>query len=346
MLTLVMHGLVIAATLGCQQGDRREAAGEVSSNLPLVPAPVSTTDPDVRAAQVELAEGRAWAATKHVAPALRTSERRTPEAVLVAARAAAGWRGWTMVNALLAYEPWLDSLFHGEGRELLARSALERGDGTTAREHAEAALAVRSDPGSHAFRQALLARALDRLDARDSAAAGYRRAAEGLPLPREWLLLRAAGNTADAAQRARLYASVKQSVARARIEPTEAQALERFGMALAAADAYEKLGDMPSAYRLRLSAAADAAQRSALRSGLLGYLQRDASGTNLQRAIEVLDAAEPDLDATSQQLVARRAAAGGVSARAASGFAKVPAALLTDADVVSWSRASIASGRP
>ena len=346
MVNLMLHGLMLAATISCQQGDRRESAGEVDPALPLARAPIATTDDDVRAAQAQLAEGHAWLATRRVTPALRTAERRTPEAVLVAARAAAGWRGWTLVNAMLAYEPWLDTRFGGEGRELLALSALERGEAEVARENAEAALRVRSTPAARAFRLVLLARALDRLDVRDSAAATYRRAAEALPAAREWLLLRAAGTTSGTEARARLYEDIEHDVAKARIEPTEAQALERFGMVLAAAAAYEKLGDMPSAYRLRLSANPDAAVRAGLRTGLLGYIQRDARGDNLQRAIEVLDAAFPDLDATSEHLVARRAAEGGVPARAATGFAKVPARLITDADMVAWARASIAAGRP
>ena len=102
-------------------------------------------------------------------PILRIPERRTPEALLVAARAAAEWDGWPLVKAVLAFEPWLDARFEGEGRELLARSALERGDATEARANAEAALRVPSAPASRAVRLVLLARALDRLDMRDSA---------------------------------------------------------------------------------------------------------------------------------------------------------------------------------
>jgi soluble lytic murein transglycosylase len=77
----------------------------------------------------------------------------------------------------------------------------------------------------------------------------------------------------------------------------------------------------------------------------MNYIQREARGGSLARAIEVLDAAFPDLDATSQLLVARRAADGGLSARAASGFARSPANLLTDRDHIAWARASIATGR-
>ena len=340
----MLHVALLAAAVACQQPDRRESAGDVSVTIPTAPPPVTTSDADVRAAQNELAEGRAAHASRIVMPILRVPERRTPEALLVAARAAADWGGWPLVRSLLAFEPWLGTRFEGEGHELLARAALERDAATEARNHAETALRLGSSPAARAVRLTLLARALDRLEQRDSAAASYRRAAELLAPAREWLLLRAAGSTRDAGQRQRLYASVKSPVARERIAHTEAQTLERLGIYVAAADAYEKLGDIPSAYRLRL-ATDDAGQRATLRAGLLGYIQRDARGDNLQRALEVLDAAYPNLDPTSELIASRRAADGGVPSRAASGFARVPAGQLTDDDVLAWVRSMLAVGR-
>ena len=345
MMRGILKTLMLLSALACRQSEKKESPGDVGTTLPLRPPPIPTPDPGVQSAQVELAEGRAANASRIVMPILRIPERRTPEALLVAARAAAEWDGWPLVKAMLAFEPWLDTRFDGEGRELLARSALERGDATEARAHAEAALRVSSGPASRAVRLVLLARALDRLDVRDSAAAGYKRAADALPPAREWLMLRAAGATADSKERERLYSTVRNPASRGRVANTEAQALERFHLVLAAAAAYEKLGDMPSAYRLRLASDNDAASRLGLRAGLLGYLQRDARGDDLQRGLEVLDAAFPRLDQTSQLLVARRAAEGGIAARAAAGFAKVPPAMLTDADVIVWARALLAAGK-
>ena len=345
MVGALLNALVFAGVLGCQRRERREAQGDVATSLPIRPVPVITADSQVQTAQLQLADGHPAVASSIVMPLLRIAERRTPEAILVAARAASEWGGWHLVTAMLTYEPWLDSRFAGEGHELLARAALERGDATAAREHAAAALRVANDPASRGLRMVLLARALDRLEQRDSAVAMYKQAADALPLVREWLLLRAAGSTPDPKSRQRMYSRISGAAAKTRVAYTEAQALERFRMPLASADAYEKLGDIPSAYRLRL-VASDAAVRSGLRSGLLGYLQRDARGDDLQRAIEVLDAAFPALDPTTELLVARRAAEGGVSARAASGYASVPAALLTDADQIAWSRALIAIGKP
>lgn len=337
--------MLLAAAASCQQGQSRDAGGEVGGTLPLHPPPIETRDSAVQAAQAQLLEGRAARATRIVMPVLRSPERRTPEALLVAARAASEWGGWTLVNALLRYEPWLETRFGGEGLELLARSALERGDADAARENAEAALRVSTDATSRAVRRVLLARSLDRLDLTDSAAAMYLRGAEGLPAVRDWLRLRAAGSTRDTKARERLYDRIGTAAAKDRIAYTEAQTLERFRMELAAAQAYEKIGDVPSAYRLRLASDYDQAQRSTLRAGLLGYIQRDARGDTLARALEVLDAAFPELDATSQLLVTRRASDAGLSARAASGFAKIPSAQMTDADVLAMARAMIATGK-
>lgn len=342
----LVQALLLASTIACQQTDGREAAGDVNVMLPTTPPPIATADRDLQRAQVELSDGRGTSASRIVMPVLRVPERRTPEALLIAARAASSWGGWNLVHATLAFEPWIGTRFDGEALELLALSALERGAAAQARDYAEAALRVRSPPAARAVRLVLLARALDRLDQTDSAAATYRRAAQALPMIREWLLLRAAGSLRDAGARQEVYEDVREPAARGRVAHTEAQTLERFGLAIAAATAYEKLGDIPSSYRLRLSSDYDAAQRATVRAGLLGYLQRDARGENLQRGVEVLDAAFPNLDPATELLVARVAAEGGLHARAASGFAKVPRASLTDADVLAWGRALMAASRP
>jgi soluble lytic murein transglycosylase len=339
-------GVVLVAVAACTEDAGRPSSGEVAVKLPSAPLPIASADTDVVAAQQELADGRAWPATRRMVPIVRQGSRRTPEAMLVTARAIAGWEAWDEVRKALEPEPWLATHFDGEGYELLARSALERGDALVARGHAEAALRMARDPTARAVRLVMLARALDRLDVRDSAAVLYRRAADALPVVREWLLLRQAGVTRLPEARERLYARLRLAAPKARVPYTEAQTLERFRQDQGAATAYERLGDMPSSYRLRLSSGYDAAIRSGVRAGLLGYLQREATGESLQRGIEVLDAAFPKLDETSELLVARLAAARGLHVRAAAGFSRVPKALLTDADLVLQARAFIASGRP
>src|SRR5688572_24502995 len=77
MIAALLHVITLSASMACQQAERRESAGEVAATLPPHPAPVPTPDADLRAAQVDLAEGRAWLATKRVAPILRSPARKT-----------------------------------------------------------------------------------------------------------------------------------------------------------------------------------------------------------------------------------------------------------------------------
>src|SRR4051812_33488435 len=106
----------------------------------LVPRPLAQTD-ELQSARTAIERGHPWRATQIVTPLLRGARTRTPEAGLVAARAAAGWGGWVEVERLLTKETWLDDQFNGEGRELLARAAFERDADTLALTNARAGLA-------------------------------------------------------------------------------------------------------------------------------------------------------------------------------------------------------------
>src|SRR5262249_18348536 len=150
--------------------------------------------------------------------------------------------GWSEVDRLLRRERWLGTEFNGAGYELLARSALERGQDTAAVTFADSAVRRARDARTRAERFVFLARALDRVNQRDSARAAYERGAAQLADARDWLLLRAAGVTDDSAARARQFAQVRTSTARARIPWTDAQARERSGDAIGAADRYAALG--------------------------------------------------------------------------------------------------------
>ena len=142
-------------------------SGEVSTPL----------DSTLARASEALARGRPWQATRLLSVALRGSSSRTPQTVFLAATAASEWGGWGEVRQLLQSEPWVDTLYGGRARVLLARAALEREADTDAVQHAQ--IALRRDPLS-GERLLLLATALDRLNARDSAAALYLRAADRL----------------------------------------------------------------------------------------------------------------------------------------------------------------------
>ena len=303
-------------------------------------------DSTLVAAERLLQNGHPWQATRLLAPVLRTPERRTAAAVLLAARAAAGWEGWAEVQRLLASEPWLDTEFGGAGRELLARSALERGVDTAAVTHAEAALAKAGDTHTRGVRHVLLARALDRRNVRDSASTSYSRAAEELPEAREWLLLRAAGVTADSAERAHMYAGVRGAAPRARVEWTEALAMERTGDPAGAAVRYAKLGALPTAFRLRLGLPMDTVAREQLRSEVVAFISRRSGTGDARLAVEVLDRAFPSLTPAEELVVARSANASGPVARAVAAYQRgLAAAGATPADRLAYGQLLVRVGR-
>lgn len=224
---IALLGGLWASTACGQSVDTRAAtrAGEV--DLRQADLTRVAGDAEVVRADSLVRAGRPWRATALLAARLRTPATATADARLVGARAAAGWEGWTEVDRLLNGAPWLDTRFGGEGRELLVRSALERGQDATA--NARLALDAATDEPARVVRGVLLARAYDRASAQDSAAAAYSAAARRLPGVGDWLRLRVAGVTNDSARRAELFARVASAPARARIPFTDAQARERSG---------------------------------------------------------------------------------------------------------------------
>ena len=293
----------------------------------------ASADPRGQAAEASraLEEGRPYRATRLLAPLVEGPGAHDPELVLLAARAAAGWEGWGTVTRLLAREPWLDQREGGEGRALLARARLERGD-SSAVDDAEAAVrtAEADDAGA---RLVTLARALDRADLIDSAARVYNRAAALLPSIADWLRLRAAGVTADSATRASLFREVSHPAATQRIGWTEALARERTGDLAGAARVYESLGATLPAIRLRLGTKPppDSAARAALRLALLDLLGPRGSADDARGAIALLDQSFGPLTRDLELAIARRAESSGPLLRAAEGFARAAAAKPLDA---------------
>jgi soluble lytic murein transglycosylase len=272
---------------------------------------------DVRGA---LARGRPWQASRLVAPVLADSTRRTPSAVFLAASAASLWGGWPEVGRLLRGEAWLDTLFGGRGQMLLARSALEAGADSAALQHV---LGVRpvDDPADDGERLVVLARALERLGARDSAAATWLRAAQRLPAVTDWLLIRAAAVTDDSLGRAALYDRLRLPLARERVRWSEAEAREGMGDLVRAAEHYRALGAKLTALRLRLALSPDSAPRAAVRRELIAL-------SNLREAVLLIDSAFAPLAPAEELAVARGAAAAGMADRAVTGYARAFAAKL------------------
>ena len=274
-------------------------------------------DPALRDAVKAIDAGHPWKATVALAPKL---SQKKPATQLIAARAAAKWGGWTEVEKLLANEPWTDSLFNGEGEALLARAALDRDSNDVAIRHAETAVARAGSTAARGARLVYLARALDRANQFDTAAATYRAAARNLPLVSEWLLLRAAGAERSADARTRDFAGVKLEAAKARVPWTEAQARERFGDISGAIDRYTALRARLTALRLRFAAAGDDG-RAAVKDSLIAFLRAGASRDDTRQAVQILDDAKIPLTPADELVIARALAAPGPLPRALAGFA-------------------------
>ncbi|MDQ3996322.1 MAG: tetratricopeptide repeat protein, partial [Gemmatimonadota bacterium] len=276
---------------------------------------------EVQAAADALDAGRPWRATTILVPVLADPRRRTPEAVLLAARAATGWSGWSDVDRLLRNEPWIDTAFAGHGRALLARAAFERRDDSGTVRDARAAIGAALDASERGARLALLARALERLDERDSARVTYEQAAAALPAAADWLRLRAAGVTTDTAARAAVYAGLTIPAARARAPWVEAQVRERTGDLTGAAARYEALGATMTAARVRLAATSDPAARQLIRSELVATIERRPGSSDARAAVDIATQAF-SLTPSEELAVARSAAKSGPASRAAAGFAR------------------------
>ena len=297
------------------------AEGSGAASRPARARAAAGADTSVTAAGEALSRGLAWRASRILAPVLRDSARRTPAAVVLAARAAGEWGGWGEVRRLLDAEPWVDTLFGGDGRALLARAALERGDAAAAARHASAAVGTATTPRDRGERLVVLARALDRLDSLAAAAAAYDGAAGVLPDVGDWLRFRAGIVTPDSAARAARFAELRSPVVRDRVAAAEAEARERAGDPAAAARAYAALGSAGTAFRLRLAAAGnDDSVRAILRRDLVDYITAHTGSANARGAVAVLDAGFAPLPATTELLVARALASGGSRTRAVAAY--------------------------
>jgi len=220
--------ITLALLVACSSSHDADASGEVvaGSSTSAIARSIAQSG-ELKAAQDAIDAGHPWRATQLVAPLLRDPQKKTPAAVLVAARAAAGWGGWSVVDKLLVDEQWIDTQSDGEARELLTRAAFDRGADSTSLGYASAALQQSKTKAEREARAVLLARALERNNRFDTAAALYTRASAAFPSIRDWFLLRAAGSESDSARRAADFSGVKMPVAKARVVWTDARALRR-----------------------------------------------------------------------------------------------------------------------
>jgi peptidoglycan lytic transglycosylase len=309
----LLHVLLWLATVGATHPAplRLHAAADSGEVTPL--------DTTLARAGEALARGRPWEATRLLSATVHDTARREPAAIFLAATAASEWGGWGEVLLLLGDEQWIDTLYDGRARVLLARAALERRADSLALQHALIALRLGPVSGE---RLLLLASALDRVGARDSASAVYLRAAERLPQIADWIKLRAATVTDDSTARARLYESIVEGLPRTRIPWADAAALERTGDRAGAAQRYAALGDRLSSLRLRLAFSPDHVPQAAIRRELLA-LAAERSGSAVARdALAVLDSAFTPLTPAEELTAARVAMRSGLMTRAVMGFGR------------------------
>ena len=341
-LLIVLSALAIACGDSARAPESRESGGDVDLSRESTATDLQG-DPLAQRADSLVRAGRPWRATSLLASRLATPDAATPELRLAGARAAAGWEGWSEVERLLRGAAWLDRQFGGEGRELLARSELERG--TDALANTRLALTAATDDASRVTRRVLLARVYERANARDSASAHYRAAAERLPRVADWLRLRAAGVTDDSAARAAILARVSGPVARDRLTSTDAQARERAGDFSGAARAFRRAGAEGSAFRVEALASRDDAARSALAQRIVSSLEKSPANPDVRQSLELLDKLGP-LPPRNEIVVARAAAAAGVPTRAVAGFARAAAAsVLSPADRMSYAAVLARAGK-
>jgi soluble lytic murein transglycosylase len=283
------------------------------------PVSAARADSIVADATVALEHGRPWEASRLMAEVLADSTRRTPYTLILAATAASRWGGWPEVTRLLRDQPWLDSASGGGGRLLLARAALQQDDDSSALVQT-LATPVSPVDSVEGERLVLLAIALDRLHARDSASATYARAAVRLPTIGGWLRIRAAAVTDDSAARAALYAGVTDPLGRGRIGWSEAAAHAGTGDLAGAAARYAALGAKVAALRLRLATSPDSAWRAAVRRDLVTVVAARRSPGEARDAIALLDSAFAPLAPAEELAVGRAAAMAGGHTRAVAAF--------------------------
>jgi peptidoglycan lytic transglycosylase len=295
------------------------------------PLPPPRFDSLVTEAATALELGRPWEASRLIAAVLADSARCTPEALMLAATAASRWGGWPEVTRLLDGQLWVDTAFEGRGRLLLARAALERGADSAALVHALAA-PVSNVAAADGERLVLLASALERLHARDSAAATYARAAERLPSVAGWLRIRAAAVTDDNLRRARLYEQVRDPLARERIAWSDAAAHAGTGDLAAAAARYAALGARATALRVRLEQRPDSGWRAGVRRDLTALVSARRSPGEVRDAIALLDSAFAPLTPAEELEVGRAASTAGSPTRAVAAFERAFAARLGTAE--------------
>jgi soluble lytic murein transglycosylase len=290
------------------------------------------SDTLIEMARRALSQGRPWRASELLSAIMANDTLRTPEVALLAARAADAWGGASEVQRVLSRETWLDSLFEGEGRFLLARAQLARGDDTLAAESARLSLLAPLADADRSHRLVVLARASASLNDAASASAAYRDAAAFSPMASEWLLLRAAEWTADSALRAGTMNAIRLPHLVARGAQIDAVAAENTGDTLLAIERYARLGNPAASLRLRAAQLAVSGDSIALRAELLAAIRGATSSGQARTFVDLFDASFAQAEPTEDVAIARALGSAGGERTAASYARAFAVGLGNDAD--------------
>ncbi|HST59645.1 MAG TPA: hypothetical protein VLK84_13165, partial [Longimicrobium sp.] len=274
------------------------AVSELTPHLPDEPMPALTHAAmalAAREAEGHLQAGRPWAAWKELREYVQKPADAPDAVVLLGARAAAGWDGWTQVRRLLHDRDWLARRGRGEGLYLLGRAHAAKQDWAAAADAYRRYLEVRGaerKPEAAARLGMVLARA------KDSAGAGraYATAAGERSAAADWmraLEAEALGQAGDAGVvRA---ASAPSASAPVRLRQTRAEAryrlargdtagaldrLEREERILAAAEAAPQAAELALEHARLLRTAGRSAEARA-------DLRRVAADANVPGALRV-----------------------------------------------------------
>jgi soluble lytic murein transglycosylase len=200
-----------------------------------------------------LQNGQSWRAARVMRDYLGRTRDPAPEAILLAARAEAGWGGWERVRQELEGRPWLDTVRAGDGWYWLGRSleARKDWDGALRAYTRYLGLAPESQPGDRRrvaeFRQGLILLRLGRAPEGAALLQKVREHAPDIAARVDVLAAEALAERGDTAAVRRL------------VPGPEAGPLQRRGR-LALLDAYTKAGDAAGGLALARGFRASAAE--------------------------------------------------------------------------------------
>ena len=189
-----------------------------------VPVPVRVDNVRVPPDVAELLrQGRHWAAARLLRD--RVNAASEPGLVLLAARAEAGWGGWSNVRGLLEAKPWLDRVEQGDGWFLLARAREEAGDGTGAADAYARYLAASRDTtgGQRAVAELRYGLVLLRAGRVDPGVAALERLRGHAPAAQGWAAILAAEALVTRGDTARIRALVGSGVGEAPLRAQRAR---------------------------------------------------------------------------------------------------------------------------